>query len=71
MNQIRFFKLILIVLFSVYHTILSAQCEQSLELGASDAAWINYGIIFLMCMPFLIIGGIYWMYRRNKSSVEG
>jgi hypothetical protein len=78
MKQIRFFKLILIVLFSVYHTILSAQCamckagaEQSLELGASDAAWINYGIIFLMCMPFLIIGGIYWMYRRNKSSVEG
>ena len=72
------FKLIIVVALSVAKARLFAQCamckagaEQSLELGASDAAWINYGILFLMCMPFLIIGSIYWMYRRNKSSVEG
>lgn len=68
MRRIYFFALSFLA--PMYTMAQCAMCkagaEQSLEKGATDAAWINYGILFLMAMPFLLIAGIYWMYRQNN-----
>ncbi len=70
--KMKYFGLLL--LFVLCNFVLNSQCamckagaEQSLERGATDVNWINYGILLLMIVPFIIIGGIYWMYRQNKS----
>lgn len=65
----------LILIFILFVSNIYSQCamckagaEQSLQRGATDAAWINYGILFLMSSPLVIIGVIYYMYRRNEKN---
>lgn len=53
----------------------SAQCalckesaETSLQEGKKDAAGLNTGIIYLLLVPYLLVGGIgYFWYRRSKK----
>lgn len=45
-----------------------AGAEQSLERGATDASWMNNGILFLMIIPFILIASLYWMYRQNREA---
>lgn len=69
--------LILIILGSLISIETYAQCamckagaEQSIERGATDANWMNYGILFLMIIPFILIASLYWMYRQNKEGEQ-
>jgi len=72
-NTIR--NLGFILLFNIISYAIQAQCamckagaEQSLEKGATDANWINYGILFLMLVPFVLILGLYLLYKHNQKA---
>jgi hypothetical protein len=58
----------------------SAQCalckstaESSLKEGSTQAKGLNTGILYLLVMPYILVGGIgYWWYtQRKKQSQTG
>lgn len=64
-----------ILLFNIISYTIDAQCamckagaEQSLERGSTDANWINYGILFLMLIPFVLMFGLYMLFRHNQKA---
>lgn len=66
---------ILLILFLTIQVHTFAQCamckagaEQSLERGATDANWINYGILVMMLIPFFLIFVLYKMYKYNQNA---
>lgn len=72
--------IVLIILFLVITLSSSAQCamckavaESDLAGGGTAAQGINEGILYLMFIPYILIGGvgyfIYKHYKKNKSSV--
>jgi hypothetical protein len=44
------------------------------EEGQSTAQGVNDGIMYLMAIPYLLVGGIafmiYWKYFREKKEIE-
>ena len=56
----------------------SAQCslckstaESSLKEGNSTAKGLNTGIMYLLVMPYLLVGGIgYWWYVQRKKEAK-
>lgn len=75
----QFLKHILLVILFIGTTcVASAQCamckavaESDLEGGGTAAQGINEGILYLMFIPYLLIGGagyfIYKHYKKNKT----
>lgn len=55
----------------------SAQCamckqsaESSLKEGHSDAKGLNFGIMYLLVIPYVLVGGIgYYWYVNHKKKV--
>ncbi len=73
-------KIILIIIFFSLKLSTFAQCamckavaESDLEGGGTAAQGINEGILYLMFIPYLLIGGagyfIYKHYKKNNSAV--
>jgi hypothetical protein len=71
-----FFILLLIALLSrSFYNQANAQCalckanaETSLKDGNDTAKGINIGIMYLLVIPYVMIGGIgYWWYVKNKK----
>jgi hypothetical protein len=69
-------KLNSILILLIYNLSSYAQCamckagaEQSLEKGSLDANWINYGILLLMFIPFLLMYALYRLYKYNQNAV--
>ncbi len=73
-------KVVIIFLTVILFTIIqfnfaSAQCalckatvETSLQEGNTSAAGLNVGILYLLIMPYALIGGLgYWWYSNNKK----
>jgi hypothetical protein len=67
---------ILVVLLAFVGT-ASAQCamcqataETSLEAGASAAAGINKGVLYLFITPYLVAATIFFFWWRAKKRVE-
>lgn len=65
---------ILLLIFSFLET--KAQCAMcravlESEEGQSTAEGVNNGIVYLMSIPYLLVGGIgfliYWKYFRTKK----
>ena len=56
----------------------SAQCaackesaETSLQSGDSAANGLNAGIMYLLVVPYMLVGGIgYWWYRQHKKKEQ-
>lgn len=77
-------KIIAILSFTIvvslpsYH-IAVAQCamckasaETSLKEGNKSAAGLNSGIMYMLLMPYLLVGGIgYYWYINNKKKKAG
>jgi hypothetical protein len=68
---------IIISLFLVLETYAQcAMCRAVLESeeGQSTAQGVNDGIMYLMAIPYLLVGGIafmiYWKYFREKKEIE-
>ncbi len=68
----NFILLILFLMLQIYSFAQCAMCkagaEQSLEKGSTDANWINYGIIFLMTVPLILIFALYRLYKYNQKA---
>jgi hypothetical protein len=46
-----------------------ASAESSLKEGKTQAKGLNTGILYLLVMPYLLVGGIgYWWYTQRKKS---
>ena len=67
----RFFILILLVLLSFNTHAQCAMCRAVLESeeGLSTAEGVNNGIIYLMAIPYILVGGLgYFAYKKLKKS---
>ena len=44
-----------------------ANAESSVQTGASTAKGLNAGIMYLLMIPYAIVGALgYWWYTRNR-----
>ena len=79
-NQITMMKkLIIIIIFSfsiLFPVVVEAQCamctKTAQQLGEKPAQGLNSGILYLMLMPFAIVGfiGYRWWKSREKVDAE-
>jgi len=75
MKKILFILVVAIVFISLQTDLTFAQCalckasvETSLQEGNTSAAGLNVGILYLLIMPYALIGGLgYWWYSNNKK----
>lgn len=45
-----------------------ASSEANLKAGGGDPRGLNAGILYMLMLPYLIVGGIaYWWWRNRKS----
>jgi hypothetical protein len=64
----------LILVFILQHTIVNAQCAMcravlESELGQETAKGVNNGIVYLMLIPYILIGGLaFFLYRYLQGS---
>jgi hypothetical protein len=69
---------VLVLLFLFAGLDLSAQCamckgaaEANLKLGGGDPQGLNNGILYMLAMPYLIVGSIgYWWWRNRRKESE-
>ncbi len=79
MKKLLFSILLFIVLSLGYAVPSNAQCalckanaETSLNEGNDTAKGLNIGIMYLLVIPYIMVGGIgYWWYVRNKKQKAG
>ncbi|HMC01771.1 MAG TPA: hypothetical protein VKN14_12115 [Flavobacteriaceae bacterium] len=69
--------ILLIIVFVLLSTDLEAQCAMcravlESEQGQATAKGINDGIVYLMAIPYILVGGIgyiiYWKFYKTKKS---
>jgi hypothetical protein len=55
----------------------SAQCpmcriaaESNMKNGGTEGKGLNAGILFMLAMPYLIVGGIGYVWYRNRNKKE-
>ncbi|HYV93619.1 MAG TPA: hypothetical protein VE978_17725 [Chitinophagales bacterium] len=75
-----FISLIFVLTLALsFHFSSLAQCslckssaESSLKEGDTQAKGLNMGIMYLLVMPYLLVGGIgyYWYLNNKKQIVE-
>ncbi len=69
-------KIVLILTFILIQVSANAQCamckavlESNMENGGTAAAGINDGIIYLMFIPYILIGTVgYFIYKNYKKT---
>ncbi|MBL7827409.1 MAG: hypothetical protein JNJ57_12300 [Saprospiraceae bacterium] len=75
----RFFQIgMLLVLFCLVFLDAHAQCamckgaaETALKQGGGDPQGLNNGILYMLAMPYLLVGGIgYWWWRNRRKEQE-
>ncbi len=69
--------ILIIALLFIQNTTLVAQCpmcrtalESNLNGGGTMGRGINIGIMMLGMMPYLLVGGIAYVWLRNKKTHE-
>ena len=75
MKKILFLFGVVVLIISSQTDFAAAQCalckataESSLAEGNTSAAGLNVGILYLLVMPYALIGGLgYWWYSNNKK----
>ena len=70
-----FFNILLAVLFiAVFATTAGAQCavctKTSMQLGEKPAQGMNSAILYLMFMPFAIVGFIGYRWWKSNKKLE-
>lgn len=70
------FVAVFMLLFSAIYTEVAAQCpmcrmsaESNLNNGGTVGRGLNTGILYMLAMPYLIVGciGIWWYRNRKKE----
>ncbi len=74
MNKKVLITAILIVLISLIATDIIAQCpmckmavESNQQNGGTSAQGLNNGILYLLSMPYLLIGALVFIWIRNRK----
>ena len=79
MKRILFSLIFILTLSVVFHFSSSAQCslckssaESSLKEGDKQAKGLNAGIMYLLVMPYILVGGIgyYWYAQQKKQKQQ-
>ena len=79
MKRILLSLIFILTLAVSFHFSSSAQCslckstaESSLKEGNTQAKGLNMGIMYLLVMPYLLVGGIgyYWYVNHKKQAKE-
>jgi hypothetical protein len=66
---------ILLLLFCLLPTDVQAQCpmcrmsaESNLKNGGTDGRGLNTGILYMLVMPYILVGSIgFWWWRNRKK----
>ena len=75
----RFIYILLFIITTVFaqHTPVEAQCamctisaEQGVKNGNSQSKGLNTGVLYLMSIPYLLIGGLgaLWYFKFRKKT---
>ena len=72
------FAVLMLLTFTIGITDVEAQCamcratvETNYNNGAGEASTrLNSGILYLLCMPYLLIGTVAFFWYRNKKQNE-
>lgn len=76
MNMRKYIKLILLLvaLFFVAAPAVDAQCpmcrmavESNLKAGGKAGRGLNTGILYMLAMPYVLVGGLAFVWWRNRS----
>lgn len=67
-----------LIAFALYSGDATAQCamckgaaEANLKQGGGDPQGLNNGILYMLSMPYLLVGVIgFWWYRNRKKDQE-
>ena len=79
MKRALFILFFSLVFMAVENNFSSAQCslckssaESSLKEGNTQAKGLNMGIMYLLVMPYLLVGGIgyYWYMNQKKYKTQ-
>jgi len=69
--------LLVIVVLSLIPTDTWAQCpmcrmtaETNLKHGGSAGKGLNKGILYLLSLPYLIVGGIGYVWWKNRKKID-
>lgn len=71
MNTKTLYILLLFLIFTISVDAQCAMCRAVLESeeGQTTAKGINNGIMYLMVLPYILVGGVgYLIYRNKKKS---
>ena len=71
---VQLFSLVLL-LFLLTGTVSNAQCpmckmsaESNLQNGGTDGRGLNAGIMYMLLLPYLMVGGLgYWWWRNRRQ----
>lgn len=79
----RIIRITLFLLFAglfLFASDLAAQCpmcrmsaESNLKNGGSAGQGLNAGILYMLSVPYLLVGGVayYWWRKRRSAAVSG
>lgn len=69
------FIITLILVLTIISADISAQCpmcrmsaESNLAHGGTEGKGLNKGILYLFSMPYLLVGGLGFLWWKNKKS---
>ena len=68
----RVFHILILTLMTIASHAQCAMCKASVESngGAELATGLNSGIIFLMFIPYLLIGGVAFAFYRHRKKAS-
>ena len=75
MNKVLFSFLLVVVLLAIPGAEALAQCpmcrataETNLANGGTEGQGLNNGIMYMLMMPYVLIGVIAYLWMRNRKS---
>ncbi len=66
-------SIIVLLTFTVFPLMAEAQCAMcravvESEIGGNTAEGINNGIVYLMAIPYILVGGLfYFVYKKLRN----
>jgi len=74
-KTLKYIAFALVILFVMAAEPLAAQCamckasaETNLKAGGGDPQGLNAGILYMLMLPYILVGSIgYWWWRNRKS----
>lgn len=77
MNKVLFSLLLVLILLTYPGAELFAQCpmcrataETNLANGGTEGQGLNNGILYMLLMPYVLIGTIAFLWMRNRKAMK-